>query len=374
MKKINIILTLLFAITIFNIGCKTTSKSGFNINGTVEGARSKPVYFEKTSFNSVNETVKEVKADGGEFKINVAQNPGPGLYKVRIGRNSVLLVLDGKENNIDIKGKFTKFNNSYAEVTGSKLTEKYNSILKDLKSRKMDIMSVKEIAKESDPLLGSLLLFSTFGTKPSFADMHAAVSKKMKETYPDNYLTKEYEGIVSNLQKQYQKEQARAKIKVGEPAPDIVMPGTDGETRKLSDLKGKIVLIDFWASWCGPCVRSFPELTKIYNKYKDKGFTVFSVSLDGIDQRTAQRRYKTPEALKKAKENSKTRWINAIKKHNLAWENHVSDLDKWDCKAAAMYGVRSIPRTFLVDKTGKIAAVNPRFNLEEAIQKVLEKD
>jgi len=374
MKKINILFTLLFAITIISIGCKTTSSSGFNINGTVEGARSKPVYFEKTSFNSINETVKEVKADKGAFNINVAQNPGPGLFKVRIGRNSVLLILDGKENNIDIKGKFTRFNNSYAEVTGSKLTEKYNGILKDLKERKVDIMSVKDIAKKSDPLLGSILLFSTFGTKSNYANMHEAVSKKMKETYPDNYLTKEYEGIVNNLKKQYQREQVRAKIKIGETAPDIVMPDVDGKNRKLSDLKGKIVLIDFWASWCGPCVRSFPELTKIYNKYKDKGFTVFSVSLDGIDNRTAQRRYKTPEALKKAKENSKTRWINAIKKHNLTWDNHVSDLDKWDCKAAAMYGVRSIPRTFLVDKNGIIAAVNPRFNLEEAIQEVLDKE
>jgi len=374
MKKINYLLPVILSLIIFSTGCKTSSKSGFNIKGTVEGARNKPVYFEKTSFNSVNETIKEVKADKGSFNINVAQNPGPGLYKVRIGRNSVLLILEGNENNIDIQGKYTKFNNSYADVSGSKLTEKYNNVLKDLKARKIDIMSIKEEAKKSNPLLGSILLFSTYGTKPSFADLHAAVSKKMKEQYPDNYLTKEYEGIVSNLQKSYQREQARQKIKVGEPAPEIAMPGVDGKIRKLSDLKGKIVLIDFWASWCGPCVRSFPELTKIYNKYKDKGFTVFSVSLDGIDQRTAQRRYPNAEALKKAKENSKTRWIKAIEKHGLVWENHVSDLDKWDCKAAALYGVRSIPRTFLVDKNGVIAAVNPRFNLEEAIQKVLEKE
>jgi len=365
---------MLLSITILNIGCKTSSKSGFNIRGVVEGARNKPVLFEKTSFNSVNETIKEVKANSGEFDINVAQHPGPGLYKVRIGRNSVLLMLDGKENNIDIKGKFTKFNNSYVDITGSKLTEKYDGILKDLKDRKINIMSVKEVSKKSNPLLGSILLFSTFGAKSNYAFLHETMLKKMKTEYPDNYLTKEYEGIVENLLKQYQREQARAKIKVGEPAPEIIMPGVDGKTRKLSDLKGKIVLIDFWASWCGPCVRSFPELTKIYNKYKNKGFTVFSVSLDGIDQRTAKQRYKTPEALKKAIENSKSRWINAIKKHNLTWDNHVSDLDKWDCKAAALYGVRSIPRTFLVDKNGVIAAVNPRFNLEEAIQKVLDKE
>ena len=155
------------------------------------------------------------------------------------------------------------------------------------------------------------------------------------------------------------------------PAPEIAMQDANGKILKLSDLKGKIVLIDFWASWCGPCLRSFPELTKTYEKYKNKGFTVYSVSLDGIDNRTAQRRYKTPEELAAGKASTKKKWLNAITKYNLSWDYHVSDLDKWDCVAAASYGVRSIPKTFLLDKEGNIAAINPRFNLDEAIDKVL---
>jgi peroxiredoxin len=108
----------------------------------------------------------------------------------------------------------------------------------------------------------------------------------------------------------------------------------------------------------------------MYNKYKEKGFTVFSVSLDGIDART-KARYTDDAQLQQAMEQSKKNWIAAIEKDQLAWPYHVSDLAKWDTQAARQYGVNSIPRTFLIDREGKIAAVNPRFTLEEELLKVL---
>jgi len=375
MKKL-ILLSIIFFGTMVTINSSCTSgkikSSGFSITGNVEGLRNRPVIFDRVSFNNQNETIKEVKAENGKFSVDLSENPGVGYYRIRSGRNSVYIILDGTENNISIEGKYTKFNNNYATVKGSALSEKFNSILHDLKNRKIDIYKTKAIAKESDPVLGSVLVVNVFGSRPEFLDIHESVYKNLESKYPDLYLTKDYKSIIDSLKKAYARQQARAKIKVGMPAPDIAMPNPDGKIIKLSDLKGKIVLIDFWASWCGPCIRSFPDLTKTYQKYKDKGFTVFSVSLDGVDARSAKR-YKTADDLTAAKERSKQKWIKAIKKHNLSWKNHVSDLDKWDCKAAANYGVTSIPRTFLIDREGNIAAVNPRFNLEEAIVKVLNK-
>ena len=122
------------------------------------------------------------------------------------------------------------------------------------------------------------------------------------------------------------------------PAPEIAQTDTTGVVRKLSDLKGKVVLIDFWASWCGPCRKENPTVVAAYKKYRDKGFEVFSVSLD----------------------QDRTRWISAIEQDGLIWSNHVSDLKYWQNEAAGKYGVSSIPRTVLVDRNGIITNHNLR--------------
>lgn len=137
---------------------------------------------------------------------------------------------------------------------------------------------------------------------------------------------------------------AGAQMSIGTKASDIAQPSPAGDTIRLSSLKGYVVLLDFWASWCGPCRKNNPGVVALYNEYQakkwnkgTKGYTVYSVSLD-----------KNADA-----------WKQAIKQDGLSWKYHVSDLRGWSSAPAAQYGVRSIPQTVLLDEGGYIIAVNP---------------
>ena len=140
-------------------------------------------------------------------------------------------------------------------------------------------------------------------------------------------------------------------IWVGKQAPEISLPDTEGKEVTLSSFRGKYVLVDFWASWCGPCRRENPNVVDAYNKFRGKNFTILGVSLDRPGQ--------------------KDNWLKAIKDDNLTW-THISDLKFWQSEVVPLYNVQSIPFNVLVDPQGKVVAENLRGDaLEQTLQQFL---
>ena len=198
------------------------------------------------------------------------------------------------------------------------------------------------ILANPDSYLSLLALRSVGGPSPDpveLGELYGTLSQNLKDTETGKMLKQSIDELSSTA--------------IGVAAPDFTEADVNGQPVKLSSFKGKYVLIDFWASWCGPCRQENPNVVKTYNKYKNKNFTIIGVSLD--------------------RESGKEDWMNAIKNDGLVW-TQVSDLKFWQNEVALLYKITAIPSNFLIDPSGKIVAKNLRgVDLDKKLGELLEK-
>lgn len=181
---------------------------------------------------------------------------------------------------------------------------------------------------EKSPSLAVVnLLQSNVLDKDQYYDTYVKIAEKLKTEWPDYSKAQDFVEYVENMRL----------TAIGQPAPEISLPNPEGEIVKLSSLRGKYVLVDFWAKWCGPCRQENPNVVRAYQKFKDKGFTVYGVSLD----------------------RNRADWLQAIEQDNLTW-THVSDLKYWQSEAAKTYNITGIPFSLLLDPNGVIIDKNLR--------------
>jgi peroxiredoxin len=349
------ILTFFFlaTMTVFVFSCgsqKDAQIEGTVIRGQFTNAANTQIFIDKMFIGKASEVLKTTVTDAdGNFSIAFPEGIDKGVYNMRIGSTGRIgMAYSGEEKVVEFKGDLQGLPRYNFEVTGSKDSKVLRDVVQQMVAGNFKSTNLETfIDTTSNPELGAFLSYMSLGS--NFVEVQQKALDKLKSTDPSSSTVAAYEAYIKQLASK--KARQAGPVAVGQPAPDITLASPSGKEYSLSDLKGQIVLLDFWASWCRPCRSENPNVVKVYEKYKNQGFTVYSVSLDG----------------------SKQRWESAITQDKLSWPYHVSDLKKWQSAPAALYGVRSIPRAFLIDRDGNVAATTVRgaVQLEAELKKLL---
>lgn len=357
--------------------CDPSKKEGdFELKGNFTNSKGETIYLEKLNGPQPVVVDSALIDDKGDFEFTNYM-PKIGFYRVKANaQNFAMLVLDSADK-VKLTGSLSDLGNSY-KVEGSPETSlfiQYNEISKvrDLRldslnksfqqvmegskmdSKKMDSLSkifegpynaivqssnreLVEKIKNNSSMYSSLIAVQAL-EPDKYPEIYKSLDAGLMKKFPTDNNVKMFHGVVTSMQA----------TGIGQTAPDINLQTVDGKEMTLSSLRGKIVLVDFWASWCGPCRKEMPNVVKAYAKFKDKGFEIFGVSLD----------------------KEKDRWVEAIAKDGITWPQ-VSDLRQWESEVVKLYNIQGIPYTILLDKEGKIIAKNLRGDeLEKKLTEVL---
>ncbi len=374
-----------FVLLLVFSSCKLNgSNDKYNIQGTLKNFPAKSIYLEKLGLKEVVLVDSSKIDDKGNFSMEGVSEDG--FYRLKLDERTFWLFLlekatykvnidltaaepfkiTGTANNDEFQGALKKLNDTKAAMN----TAQYKYAMYQQNGASEDSLAAignelnqiganfietmkTDLKTAKSPL--TALFYVTNLPFQEYPEENKVVIDRLKKEIPNSSYTKDFVAVYEQFNQQAAAAQAQKQAvestAVGAQAPEIDLPNPDGKNIKLSSLKGKVVLIDFWASWCGPCRMEMPNVVNTYNKYKAKGFTVYSVSLD-----------KEANA-----------WKNSIKSLGMTWENQVSDLKFWQCEAAQRYGVNGIPATFLLDKDGKIVATNLRgAELEKKVAELLK--
>ncbi len=359
------IMMALLAITMLG-ACKNGGNGRFTLNGNLKNVDDQTVFLEEMFFSKRNpEIVDSAQLKGGQFTLSSLAKE-QGMYRVRLSKeNTFFIFINDKDKinltadvkNLDIKTidfntpanaqlkafilaidtQRKELNEQARKVDALSQTKGADSLLEaeNAKGEEMQKANSAYIVKYIDTTTNAVMALFALGFTRDIDPIELEKPMdRLKQRFPNNAaIATMSDQFKTMMAKKAEQDNAPKPVAVGSMAPEITMPDTDDKPFSLSQLRGKYVLVDFWASWCGPCRGENPNVVKAYNKFKDKNFTILGVSLD----------------------KDKSAWVNAIQEDGLTWKQ-ISDLKYWSSAATQLYGFSGIPYNVLVDPQGKIIA------------------